>query len=90
MEQREFTQLLSSYMNAIEQMKQRQTSGGIFTPLTAGGVTPKLIDDFNRMINMHGMQLAGMLPQMNFAEWTALSELVSSHVALMAMARNGN
>lgn len=88
--EREFTDIINGYANEVENMRKRQTHNGIFTPLSTGnGITPKLIDDFNRMIGMYGNQLASILPHMNFDQWSQFSELVSSHVALMAMSRNG-
>ena len=73
---------LSRFINERDMFVARH-NGVIFT--TGGGPLA-----FNDLVNGHAEMLAHLLPQMNLAQWEALSELAASRLNQMRMIEQGS
>jgi hypothetical protein len=83
--EKELHSLLSSYINTIDTMRKAATSHGIFGA-SAGNL--QRINEMNAAINNHANQLGQILPSLNLAELTAMSDLLSSRLAQVRMVRD--
>lgn len=74
----EFTDVLSSYVNTIDNMRKR-----------SGGKAPNIsqVLAMNTAINNHANMLFDQLPPLNLHQTNALAELVNSRLNAMRMKR---